>query len=210
MSEPSFARADQVDSDIDVRAGLAQIFGEGFTQWLQFFSSDQKTIADAFAHMFVLDQFYVAIADGAVAAMAACTDCKTASVKLNKKILRQHFGLYKGFFAGIFLKREFEAPMQNPPMQTGSIEYVGTSSAFRGRGMASKLLAYIVANTSYRDYLIEEVADTNTPAMNLYRKMGFEVYREKNIAPKRAQKIGINKMLSLKLEKSGDLEKKTP
>ena len=39
--------------DIDVRRQLAEIFAEGFTQWLVFFSKDKNIIARAFAHMFV-------------------------------------------------------------------------------------------------------------------------------------------------------------
>ncbi|WP_307724181.1 hypothetical protein [Brevibacillus brevis] len=51
---------------------MSQIFEEGFTQWLGFFFNDKQTIARAFAHMFVLNQFYVAVTDDRkVAGMAA-------------------------------------------------------------------------------------------------------------------------------------------
>ena len=99
-------------TDLDVRKQMGEIFAEGFTQWLVFFSKDKNIIAKAFAHMFILDQFYVAIANGEIAGVTACTDGKTLSVRLNKKELRKHLGFFKGSMAGIFLKKEFEAALK--------------------------------------------------------------------------------------------------
>ena len=189
-------------TDLDVRKQMSEIFAEGFTQWLGYFSKDKKIIAKAFAHMFVLDQFYVAIANGEVAGVTACTDGIKKSVKLNKKELRKRLGYYKGSIAGIFLKKEFEAPYENFPPKTGSIEFVGTAPEFRGQGVATQIIQHIIENTPYDDYVIEEVADTNMPAMNLYTKLGFEEYRKKPIPEKRAKEIGINNFLSLKYVKN--------
>lgn len=196
-------RADLVSDSIDVRTGMAAIFGDGFTQWLGFFSKTPAVIARAFAHMFVLDQFYVALTDsGEIAGMIACTDCHTLSVRLDSKELRQHLGWYRGTLAGLFLKKEFMSPFQNPPPNAGSIEYVGVSAGHRGNGVASKIFYHILENTQYSEYVITEVADTNTPAMNLYRKMGFVEDRVKPLQPKRAAKIGINQFISLKYRKN--------
>jgi ribosomal protein S18 acetylase RimI-like enzyme len=184
--------------NLDVRMQMSGIFAEGFSQWLGYFSKDKNKIAKAFAHMFVLDQFYVAIVNDKVAGMTACTDGKTLSVRLNKKELRKHLGFFKGSMAGIFLKKEFEAPYKKFPPNTGSIEFVGTAQEFRGQGVASQIIQYIIENTPYDDYVIEEVADTNTPAMRLDKKLGFEEYKRKPIPEKIAKKNGINNLLSLK------------
>lgn len=185
-------------TDLDVRKQIAEIFAEGFTQWLGFFSKDKKIISKAFAHMFILDQFYVAIVNGQVAGVTACTDGKTFSVRLNTKELIKHLGFIKGSLAGIFLKKEFEAPYESFPPNAGSIEFVGTAQKFRGQGIASQIIGHIIENTPYNDYLIEEVADTNIPAMRLYEKLGFKEYRRKPIPVKIAKKNGINNLLSLK------------
>ncbi|MET3696649.1 acetyltransferase (GNAT) family protein [Bacillus oleivorans] len=84
---------------------------------------------------------------------------------------------------------------------TGSIEFVGTASEFRGQGVASQIIEHIIETTPYNDYVIEEVADTNTSAMNLYNKLGFEEYKRKPLPEIRAKKIGINNFLSLKYVK---------
>ncbi|MFK0521847.1 GNAT family N-acetyltransferase [Paenibacillus illinoisensis] len=192
-------RADQ--AEFDVRQGISKIFADGFTQWLGFFSKDPRKIADTFAHMFVLDQFYVALNDKEVVGMVACTDGTSHSVKMDKKELRKHLGFYKGTMAAIFLKKEFEAPFVQPSNEVGSIEFVGTANEFRGQGVASQLILHIIKHTHYEVYLIEEVADTNIPAIKMYSKLGFEEYKRRPIPNKRAKRIGINYIVSLRYTK---------
>ncbi|WP_096187070.1 GNAT family N-acetyltransferase [Evansella halocellulosilytica] len=194
-------KANKIDKHIDVRNQMAQIFAEGFSQWLGYFSKDKNILAKAFAHMFVLDQFYVAIVGNKVAGMTACTDGNSLSVRLNKNELRKHLGFIKGSMAGIILKKEFEAPYEDFPTNTGSIEFVGTAVEFRGKRVASQIFQYIIQNTPYNDYVIEEVADTNIPAMRLYEKLGFEVYKRKPIPKRIAKRNGINNLLSLRYVK---------
>ncbi|MCM3781601.1 GNAT family N-acetyltransferase [Neobacillus mesonae] len=192
-------RADQ--ADFDVRRGISEVFAEGYAQWLVFFSKDPKKIAAAFAHMFILDQFYVAVTNGKVVGMTACTDGNSLSVKLDKKELRKHLGFFKGTMASIFLKKEFETTLDYPSSNVGSIEFVGTAAEFRGQGVSSQLIRYILEHTQHQVYVIKEVADTNIPAMNLYHKLGFEEYNHKPIPAYRAKKIGINRMVSLRYTK---------
>lgn len=191
----TIVRADQ--AEFDVRQGISETFAEGFTQWLGFFSKNPKKIATAFAHMFVLDQFYVALSNRQVVGIAACTDGYTLSVKLNKKELRKHLGFFKGSMAGIFLKKEFETILDHPSPSVGSIEFIGTSSEFRGQGVASQLITYIIKQTTYQAYMIKEVADTNIPAMKLYHKLGFDEYSRRPIPAARAKMIGINHFVAL-------------
>ncbi|UVI28461.1 GNAT family N-acetyltransferase [Paenibacillus spongiae] len=192
-------RADK--TELDVRSQMSEIFADGFTQWLGFFSKDKNTIAKAFAHMFVLDQFYVAITGNKVAGMAACTDGTALSVRLNKKQLRKYLGFFKGSLAGFILKREFEKLLENPFREKCSIEFVGTALEYRGQGAATQIIGYLVESTSYKEYLIEEVADTNIPAIRLYTKLGFEEYKRKPIPAKMAKKNGLNHLVSLKYVK---------
>lgn len=83
-------------SILDVRTQMSRIFAERFTQWLVFFSKDKDVIAKAFAHMFILDQFFAAIANGEIAGVTACTDGTKKSVRLDKKELRKHLGSFNG------------------------------------------------------------------------------------------------------------------
>lgn len=198
-------RADQAIvlglSENEVRQGISEVFAEGFTQWLTYFSKDKSKIAEAFAPTFQLDTFYVAVIDQKIAGITACTDTKDLALNLNNASFRHNFGLVKGTIANLVLKKEFGQAFAVPLKDTGSIEFVGTHPNFRGQGVASKLLRFIMENTAYKTFLIEEVADTNTIARNLYAKLGFEEYRQKEVSPKSAKKIGINRFYSLKLAK---------
>ena len=189
-------RADK--TKIDVREQISEIFAEGFTQWLGYFSKDEKVIARAFAHMFVLDRFYVAIDGDTIAGMIACTDGYNPSVKLSYTELYKNFGFFKGVIARLFLKKEFEGGIDDPSPQKGSIEFVGTAIDYRGKGVATQILKYILENTSFSEYVIDEVADTNIPAISLYKKLGFAEYKKKSVSPKVAKKIGISNFVSLK------------
>lgn len=64
--------------------------------------------------------------------------------------------------------------------------------------MASQIINHIIKNTNFRVYLIEEVADSNTPAMNLYKKLGFVEYKRTPVLQKSAKKTGINNFIALK------------
>src|SRR5699024_12591642 len=97
------------ETDLDVRAQMGNIFADGFTQWLGYFSKDKNVIAKALSHMFVLEQFYVAVTDDEVAGVAACTAGGRQSVKLNAKELRKDQRLLKGSMAVKYMTKEFKA-----------------------------------------------------------------------------------------------------
>jgi ribosomal protein S18 acetylase RimI-like enzyme len=184
------------------RHQMAEIFADGFSQWLTYFSRDRDVIVKAFAHMFVLDQFYVALAGDRVAAFGACTDCRSFSLELQSAPLRRHLGWFKGSMAAIILKREFQKPFVAPPSETGSVEFIGTALSFRGQGAASAVIRHMMDHLPYRTFIIEEVADTNVPAIRLYEKLGFTEYKRKSLSPRQARISGIHHMVSLRLEKA--------
>ncbi|SES03248.1 Acetyltransferase (GNAT) family protein [Gracilibacillus ureilyticus] len=90
-------------------------------------------------------------------------------------------------------------------METGdkfaSIEFVATSSAFRGKGVATAIMSYLLTLHEY-DYYILEVADTNTNAVKLYEKLGFMEF--KRVKQKFSKKAGINYRVYMKYEKEAD------
>lgn len=157
-----------------IRHEISDIFTEGFRQWLVYFSKDTKKLSAAFAHMFLLEYFYVAVIDGKVAGIAACTNGKSPSIRLEKKELRKHLGWVKGTIAYIVLRKELEDHPYPFHLQndTGSVEFVATGTTYRSKGVATTIIRTIIETAPYRDYVLE-VADTNTEAVKLYEKMGF-------------------------------------
>jgi ribosomal protein S18 acetylase RimI-like enzyme len=81
--------------------------------------------------------------------------------------------------------------------EAASIEFVGTASRFQGKGVATALITHLLALPQYREYVLEAVSDINTPALNLYRKLGFVEY--KRVPVKHTKLSGISYYVSLKL-----------
>lgn len=186
-----------------VRQEISDIFVSGFFQWLRYFSKDPKKLSRALAHMFRLEAFYAAAEDGEILGIAACTDGKTSSVHIQTGELRRHLGFIMGSFAGLQLKRELENHPYPFPLEpgTGSIEFVATNPKHLGRGVASALLRHIFSETSYRAYVLE-VADTNTPAVRLYEKLGFREFLR--VPNKYSKQSGINAFIYMRYEKEDD------
>jgi ribosomal protein S18 acetylase RimI-like enzyme len=147
-------------------------FGPDFT----YFSEAPRILADAFEHMLVLDVFHVALLHGEPAGIAACTDGRQQSAVPRGKHLRRHLGLVKGTIGAVALRREFAGGVPDATDRTASIEFVGTASRFQGKGVATALITHLLALPQCREYVLETVSDINSPALNLYRKLGFVEY----------------------------------
>lgn len=195
--EISVKLASEIDGN--VREGISNIFAGGFYQWLKFFAKDTKQLAHAFEHAFILDHFYVAIIDGKIAGIAACTNGDTPSMKLCHKELRKHLGIIKGTIAGVVLKKEFENhayPFQLEP-NCGSIEFVATHENYRKQGVALSIITHICSVTPYDEYVLE-VADTNIPAVQLYEKIGFKEFMRVALSARARKESGIDHFLYMK------------
>lgn len=180
------------------RKSISDIFADGFGEHLAFFSKDKEKLANALAHMFVLDVFYVALVDGEMAGITACTDGTISSVNPSRQELRKHLGFVKGTIAAMAFKREF----QKPPILVGegiaSVEFVATSSSYRGQGVAMAIMNHLFAFPQYKEYVLE-VADTNVKAVKLYEKLGYEEFTR--IKEKYGKLSGINYRVYMKYSK---------
>jgi ribosomal protein S18 acetylase RimI-like enzyme len=179
------------------RRPITEVFVDAFGQDFAYFSKDPRKLADAFEHMLVLDVFHVALLDGEPAGIAACTDGRQQSAVPQGRQLRRHLGLVKGTIGAIALKREFSGGVPGLADGAASIEFVGTASRFQGKGVATALITHLLALPQYREYVLETVSDINTPALNLYRKLGFVEY--KRVPVKHTKLSGISYYVSLKL-----------
>lgn len=175
-----------------IRKQISEIFVEGFGDLHAFFSKDTSKLVKAFEHMFVLDVFYVALIDGEIAGITACTDGQIMPIDHNKKELKKHLGFVKGTFASVVFKREF----QKSPVEVGGnkawVEFVATSAKHRGKGVATALMNHVLALPQYQEYVLV-VADNNTNAVKLYEKLNFKEFkREKH---KYSKYSGIDHMI---------------
>lgn len=185
----------------DAKINMSKIFVDGFYQWLRYFSKDKKKLTKAFSHIFNPDVFYLAVINGEIAGMIACTDGKVPSARLNSKELRKHLGFIMGTITYLILKREFED--RKYPFEItkdmGMVEFVATSTKYRGKGVATAIMNEIFETNTYQEYVLE-VADTNTTAFKLYEKLGFAEFLR--IKQKNSKRSGVNHLVYMKLVKS--------
>lgn len=196
-----FKRASELG--VDVRPEISGIFTEGFSQWLTFFSKDQGKLTRAFTHMFRPELFYVAVLDGEIAAITACTNGIEPSVRLNKAEFTKHLGFIRGLTAYYILRREFEKhpyPFELAP-GTGSVEFVATAAKHRSKGIATALIRHIMRNAGYSNYVLE-VADTNECAVKVYSGLGFRECMR--IQDKHGKQSGVNFFIYMKCEQPAD------
>lgn len=184
-------------SHTDVRDRISEIFVDGFFQWLKFFSKDKDVLTGAFAHMFNLDVFYVAEAEGQIVGIAALNDGTKQTVHLDKKELQKHLGWIKGTITYKVLKKEFEDKDYPFDFKSGMgyVEFVGTASNYRGRGVASAIIEHFFAIPGYNEYVLE-VADTNKNAVMLYEKLGFTEFMR--IEMKNKKQSGVNNLVYMR------------
>lgn len=187
----------------DIKMEMSRIFVDGFFQWLKFFSKNKDKLTNAFSHMFNLEVFYIAVIDDEVAGIAACTDGKVPSVRLKSKELKKHLGFFMGTITYFILKREFEQKVY--PFEItkgmGMVEFVATSTKYRGKGAASAIMKYIFDFTPYEVYALE-VADTNTKAVKLYEKLGYSEFLR--IKMKHSKQSGVNNLIYMKCLKNNN------
>lgn len=124
--------------------------------------------------MFNLEVFYVAVINGEISGIAACTDEKISSVHLVRKELKKHLGFFMGTIAYSVLKIELEEKSYPFEIEKGMsmVEVVATSVKYGGKGVATAIMNCIFDSTPYDIYALE-VADMNTNAVKLYEKPGY-------------------------------------
>jgi ribosomal protein S18 acetylase RimI-like enzyme len=187
--------------DINIREKISEIFVDGFSKDFRSLSKDKNKLTKAFAHMFVLEVFYVAILNNEIAGIMACTNMETFCINHDKKILVKYFGIIKGLYLNYLFRyyfQKFPKYQIETNKRTASIEFVATLEKFRGKGVAPSILKYLHSFTDYDEYLLE-VADINLPAIKLYEKMGYkELYRKKE---KYSKYSGINYLIYMKYSK---------
>ncbi|NLG81904.1 MAG: GNAT family N-acetyltransferase [Bacilli bacterium] len=193
-----FIKMNEVNHDI--RLEMSKIFVDGFYVWLKYFTKNKAKLVKTFEHVFVDEVFYLAVEDGKILSMAACTPKQRRAVKLSKKEFIKHLGFIRGQIAYMILHKEFEVkeyPLEIPN-HMGKIEFVATAVEARGKGVAYGLLKHIIETTNYEEYVLE-VASNNEKAIKLYTRLGFAEI--KRIPQKNAKRSGFEYLLYMTLKK---------
>lgn len=155
------------------RRGITEVLVRGFAEDFAYFSDDADTLTDAFEHMVLLDRFWVAVADGELAAIASVTEGAQECFAPRWDPIRQHLGPVHGTMSYLVVRSQFLGAYDGARAGLAEIGFVTTAPRFQGRGVATALLRHLLALPEYEEYVLRDIKDTNAPALGLYRKLGF-------------------------------------
>lgn len=179
------------------RSAIARVFVEGFGQDLEYFAKDPAKLAAAIEHMLVLERFHVALVDGEPAALASLTESGQEAVDHDARVLRRHLGPIKGSIADRVFRTHFQGNSPAPKPGRAEIGFVASARRFRGKGAAKAVLNHLLALPAYDEYTLEDIKDTNEPALRLYERVGFQEYKRRRVNHSRWS--GFQAYVSMKL-----------
>lgn len=183
------------------RARIAAVFVRGFAEDFSSFSKDSERLAEAFAHMLVLEHWRVALVDGHPAAVACFSEGAQEVLAPRWSPMRRALGLLRGTFTYLIVRTQFVGGSLDTRPGLGEIGFVASDPAFRGRGAAKALMLEILAREDSEDFVVLEIKDTNEAALGLYRGVGFVELRRR---PARfAGRAGFREYVDMRLAPLG-------
>jgi ribosomal protein S18 acetylase RimI-like enzyme len=179
------------------RRRITEVYVRSFADDFVAFSSDTSKLADAFEHMLLLERFYVALVDGEPAGLASLTEGAEPLFAPRWRPVRRHLGLVRGLLAYFVITHWFLRPSKDARSGRGEIGFVATEPAYQHRGVATALLRHLVSLPGFSEYVLEDIKDTNAPALGLYAKLGFTVYKRRKV--RMARRAGFTELVSMRL-----------
>jgi ribosomal protein S18 acetylase RimI-like enzyme len=179
------------------RRGITDVLVRGFAEDFASFSGDPRELVDAFAHMVLLDRFYVAVVDGEPAAIASLTEGTQECFAPRWAEFRRHLGPVRGTTSHLIVRSQFLGAYQGARDRLAEIGFVTTAPRFQGRGVATALMRHLLALPDHDEYVLRDIKDTNAPALGLYRKLGFEESARRPV--RFARRAGFSDYVSMSL-----------
>ena len=144
-----------------------------------------------------LERVNIALVDGEPAGDVSLTEGDQTLFPPRWREIRRHLGLARGLLCYVVIRSWFMRPSDSARPGLAEIGFVATEPAFQGRGVATALLRQLLALPEYREYVLEDIKNTNAPALGLYAKLGFTVYKRRKV--RFARRVGFTELVSMKL-----------
>ena len=130
----------------NAREKITELYVEGFfNDGLKFFSKDKEKLKKAFAPVFVVENFYVAVIDNEIAGMIACMKKEKLCMNISMKNFVKQLGIFGGLLA-YFGNRNFLSKFKTITDEKTAIpEFLATNEKYSKRGIASTLMKYLLS-----------------------------------------------------------------
>ena len=144
------------------------------------FSKDDDLKRKLFFELLNSPLFKCYVADGKVLGLMGIATNKERPLKFDRDICIKYFGKSKGSI----LSRQMNAIFQSPVVKADNELYIDilvTGSEARRKGVGTALLNYAFAMEEYSVWSVEAFSK-NQPAIRLYEKNGFKVFKAKKFS----------------------------
>lgn len=127
------------------RRRITEVLVRGFADDFAYFSKDPRELADAFAHMLVLERFYVAVVDGEPAAVASVTEGAQECFAPEKRPFRDTWGRVHGAINYRIVRSQFLGAYDGARDGLAEIGFVTTAPEHQGQGVGTALMRHLIA-----------------------------------------------------------------
>ncbi|MCZ4302798.1 GNAT family N-acetyltransferase [Microbacterium oxydans] len=179
------------------RRRITEVLVQGFAEDFEFFSKDPRVLADAFAHMILLDRFFVALVDGEPAAIASVTEGQQECFDPDRREIQRTLGGLRGLVCSFIVRSQFLGAYEGARPGLAEIGFVTTAPQHQGKGVATALMRHLL-QLPYDEFVLRDIKDTNAPALGLYRKFGFTESSSRRV--RFAGRAGFSAYVSMSLK----------
>ncbi|QEA30053.1 GNAT family N-acetyltransferase [Microbacterium sp. CBA3102] len=179
------------------RRRITEVLVQGFAEDFEFFSKDPRVLADAFAHMILLDRFFVALVDGEPAAIASVTEGQQECFDPDRREIQRTLGGLRGLVCSFIVRSQFLGAYEGARPGLAEIGFVTTAPQHQGKGVATALMSHLL-QLPYDEFVLRDIKDTNAPALGLYRKFGFTESSSRRV--RFAGRAGFSAYVSMSLK----------
>lgn len=173
MEQYTITRLDKLDKSY--REQVMSIFAESFVDLLNPMCKGRSMQIEIFEPCLEADMFYICLDGDQVAGFLALSDDQRRTFDIEKSRLLEIFGPIKGKFKKFRMSLLIGKPEVERP-EDGYIDFVATNPAYRGKGIATKLIDY-VGNHAGVTSLTLDVVSNNIDAIRLYNQLGFKTIK---------------------------------
>lgn len=183
------------NTESNMRAAV-RLFIDAYYGQLSGITKDKARLEQALERSFVLERFYGAYLGDTLVGIFALLEPGEAWITLDRNRFIAAIGALKGRIVYPVLRKELEQEVTLA--EDGKyISTVATDVVHQGKGIATAMMKYAIEHNRYLEL---DVIDTNVKAFNLYRKLGFEVFREEPVKHFKRM-VGFSKKIFMRYKK---------
>ncbi len=150
-----------------------EIFVDGFFNIFSILSKDKQVLKRFFKEALVKEMNYVYLHEHQVIGFLGLGDASRRCTRsVDKVTFKMLFGKLKSFLLFKFIPNGLSTPRVTN-LKEVEIEYLATAPAFRGKGIATKLIDFAASELGYKQVVLD-VYSNNDTALRLYEKLGFK------------------------------------